>query len=279
MNTGVKWIVLIGLGAFALTSGLPATASEKISLPIIPGLTRADVYVAPAEGNAAGTLILCPGRNGNGEDMVENPDWNCFAKKQNLNLVGLSFASSDDPQDRGYFRAELGSGQILLDGLRRAFGAKPLPLLLYGFSRGAQFTYTFSCWKPDLVMAWCAYSSTAWENPEIATHEPIGIIACGDEDEPNYSSAAFQFLQGRSMAKPWTWVSLAHMGHNRSVLLETFVREYFASVLLNPKRSGLWLDVDTKTPVTLADLEEHPTLATWLPDEAVARTWRNLHQP
>ena len=203
-----------------------------------------------------------------------------FAIALAISLVASSaFASDDDPQDRGYFNVSSGSGQILLDGLRQAFGSKQPPLLIYGFSRGAQFTYSFSRWKPDLVLAWCAYSATEWETPETGTCEPKGIIACGDEDESNYSFSVLQFLKGRSIAKPWTWVSLAHTGHIWSPLLENFVRAYFASVLINPKDKGLWLDVDSKTPVSAGDLQEHPTLAAWLPDESVAQAWKEVHQP
>ena len=267
------------LAACAVALGHPTASAEKISLPLTPGLTRADIYVTPAPGASAGTLILCPGHNGNGEDMIDDPEWSDFAKKLNLNLVGLSFASNDDTQDRGYFWAETGSGKVLLDGLKRAFGDKQLPLLIYGFSRGAQFTYSFSSWKPELVLAWCAYSATEFEPSQIQLPRAKGIIACGDEDEPNYSSSTFQFLKGRSMARPWTWVSIAHTGHERSPALEAFARAYFTSILLNPARSGLWLDVDTETPTAPAELEEHPTLAAWLPDENVAQIWKDLHQP
>lgn len=275
----MKPICCLVLTVVGLMPLLRIEASEKISLPLAPQLTRADIYVEPCQNQARGTLVLCPGRNGNGEELIDNPKWINFAKNENLNLVGLSFASDDDPQDRGYFNASSGSGQILLDGLKQAFGSKQPPLLLYGFSRGAQFTYSFSSWKPNLVLAWCAYSSTKWEIPEAGPYEPKGIIACGEDDESNYSFSVLQFLKGRSMAKPWTWVSLAHTGHAWSPLLEDFVRAYFASVLINPQDKGLWLDVDTKTPVSSDDLQEHPTLAAWLPDENVAQAWKNLHQP
>ncbi len=81
------------------------------------------------------------------------------------------------------------------------------------------------------------------------------------------------------MTLPWTWVSLAHTGHQRSAPLEAFVRAYFASVLRHPTSSGLWLDVDTKTPAAADELQNHPSLASWLPDESVAELWKNLHQP
>jgi predicted esterase len=211
--------------------------------------------------------------------MIRNSEWSDFARKENLNLVGLSFASNDNPQDQGYFKAETGSGDVLLKGLRQALGSVPRPLLLYGFSRGAQFVYSFARSEPNVVLAWCAYSATEWEGPDVGAHEPRGIIACGDEDEPNYSSSVYQFLRGRSINNPWTWVSLAHMGHSRSAPLEAFARAYFASVLLNPGTSGLWLDVDTKNPLAPAELQAHPTLAAWLPDNNVAELWKDLHQP
>ncbi len=272
-------ILLFGISTCALALGTPAPASVKIALPVIPGISRADIYVTRSPGNPAGTLILCPGHNGNGEGMADDREWSGFARKQNLNLVGLSFASNDDAPKRAYFLAETGSGEILLAGLKKAFGSRRVPLLFYGFSRGAQFTYTFARWKPELVIAWCAYSATAWENPKADMRAARGIIACGDEDEPNYSLAVDQFLRGRSLAEPWTWVSLAQWGHTPSASLEAFARTYFAAVLRNPTRKGLWLDVDNKMPITAADFERYPTLAAWLPDDDTAKAWKDLHQP
>jgi predicted esterase len=267
------------LAVCLLARGVEAAASEKISLPPAVGMTRADIYIERASGHSAGTLILCPGHNGNGEEMIGEAGWSNFARKENLNLVGLSFASDDNALGQKYFKAEAGSGAVLLEGLRRAFGSALRPLLLYGFSRGAQFVYSFARSEPDFVLTWCAYSATEWESPGVAPCEPRGIVACGDEDEPNYSSSVLQFLKGRGMDKPWTWVSLAHMGHSRSAALEAFVRSYFAAVLCHPGASGLWLDVDTKNPLSPAELQARPTLAAWLPDKDVAQLWKKLHQP
>ena len=140
-------LILTVIGLMTL---LRIEASEKISLPLAPQLTRADIYVEPCKDEARGTLVLCPGCNGNGQDLIDKPKWINFGRDEKLNLVGLSFASDADAQNRGYFSVSSGSGQILLDGLRQAFGSKQPPLLLYGFSRGAQFTYSFSRWKPRL---------------------------------------------------------------------------------------------------------------------------------
>jgi hypothetical protein len=254
-------------------------ACEKLTLPPSPQMTRADIYVDPYKGKACATLILCPGRNGNGQDLISDPKWVQFAQEQKVNLVGLSFASDDNPEDLGYFRVSSGSGQILINGLNREFGSPQPKLLLFGFSRGAQFTDSFCTWRPDLVMAWCAYSATEWCVPAPVPREPKGIIACGEEDESNYSFSVLQFLKGRSMEKPWTWISLAHTGHVLSPALEDFVRSYFASILAHPTAKGVWMDVDTKSPVERRVEQQNPTLAAWLPDADVAGAWRAIHQP
>jgi hypothetical protein len=255
---------------------LRLAASQKLSLP--SGLfQRADIYVEPCATQARATLVLCPGHNGNGQEFVADPRWLLYAREEKLNLVGLSFASDDNKP--GYFQVASGSGKLLLDGLKQVFGTNQPPLLIYGFSRGAQFTYSFSSWQSDRVLAWCAYSATDWEVPTASVNEPKGIIACGDEDESNYSFSVLQFLKGRALGKPWTWISLAHTGHVASPQLDELVRTYFKSVLDHPQEKGLWLDVDTKTEVSTGEIQEEPTLSCWLPDADTARAWKALHQP
>jgi hypothetical protein len=283
-NTGVgrqgtgrqmKWICCLVIGAIGFLP-LWLDASQKLSLSPGPFL-RADIYVEPCTTQARATLVLCPGHNGNGEELLADPRWLTFAKNEKLNLVGLSFAS--DNNKPGYFEVASGSGQLLLRGLKHAFGAAQPPLLIYGFSRGAQFAYSFSSWQPDRVLAWCAYSATDWEIPIATANEPKGIIACGDEDESNYSFSVLQFLKGRALGKPWTWISLAHTGHVLSPPLDELVRTYFKSVLDHPKDKGLWLDVDTKVEVSTTVLQEQPSLACWLPNADTAQAWKTLHQP
>lgn len=280
-GSGVRWqghrlisICLVIEAIIFLT--LKLEASQKLSLPSDRFL-RTDIYVEPCATQARATLVLCPGHNGNGEELLADPGWLRFAREARLNLVGLSFASADNQP--GYFQMASGSGQLLLDGLKQAFGANQPPLLIYGFSRGAQFTYSFSRWQSDRVLAWCAYSATEWEVPSASLNEPKGIIACGDEDESNYSFSILQFIKGRALGKPWTWISLAHTGHVVSPQLDELVRTYFKSLLDHPQEKGLWLDVDTKTQVNTDELKEEPTLACWLPDADTARAWKALHQP
>src|SRR5580658_3884268 len=152
MNMVFPLIALVGMAS------VPPDKVEKVSLPVIPGLERADLYILKFTEHPTAILVLCPGFDANGENWIQKPAWQTFAKAHNLNVVALSFASDGDllRKGRGYYYPEQGSGQLLLDEIDRKFDANT-PLLLYGFSGGAHFASGFAEWKPERVMGWCAY--------------------------------------------------------------------------------------------------------------------------
>ncbi len=259
-------------------------AQQKISLPTTPELSRADVYVLPFEGTARATLVLCPGQNGNGLEMLKKSEWQEFAQQEQLNLAAISFSSPDkylqaNTFTGGYYLASHGSGDALLHALNRALGEDQPPILIYGFSGGAHYTFSFVKAQPSLVKAWCAYSAGWWEEPDPDPVGPPGIIACGENDGFNYGPSLVQFTKGRGMGKPWTWISVPNTGHSWSNPLESFVRSYFAALLDHPQDRPLWLDIDTKNPVAANQIAQIPTVAVWLPNADVAELWKKLHKP
>lgn len=66
-----------------------------------------------------GFLLLASGYNSDGTFLIKKTEWIEFAKKHDLILVGLSFASNTDDltNGKGYYYASKGSGQVFLDGL------------------------------------------------------------------------------------------------------------------------------------------------------------------
>lgn len=208
-----------------------AETTREISLPLIVGLQRADIYILQVTKTPAAVLVLSPGFNGDGKSLVENFAWQQFAEQHNLDLVGLSFASNGDllRKGQGYYYPSQGSGQLLLSGIDEALG-RQLPLLLYGFSGGAHFTSGFATWKPERVLGWCAYSAEWWEKPLSGRASPPGLVICGAEDE-RYGASLLYFKQGRALGKPWLWLSVPQNGHSNASPAEKFVRNYFAALL------------------------------------------------
>ena len=273
------WLCLFFFPSICL--GQTAEGIEKISLPPIHDLQRADLYVLKLTEQPVGILVLSPGCNGNGKDWVQNPVWQQFAREHNLDLVGVSFASDVSllTSGRGYYYARQGSGQLLLDGLRHIFH-QDLPLILYGFSGGAHFTSRFAEWKPERVLAWCAYSAGWWDKPSSNSASPPGLVVCGDEDE-RYGASLMYFKQGRASEKPWLWISVPENGHSISAPVEDFVRHYFAALLRTNGQttSGQWVDIDFKTNAGPETIRSQPSVTGWLPDAKLLSEWKEVHQP
>lgn len=272
----IGWIFLL------LAYNSRAETPTRFSLEPALGMIRADIYHVETVRNPKAVLVLCPGCNGNGEGLVADPVWQAFARKHNLGLVGLSFASElkDIHNGEGYYYAHNGSGKILLDGISKLFN-RDLPVLLYGFSGGAHFTSRFVEWKPERVITWCAYSAGWWDEPKPSGIMPPGIVACGESDE-RLGASLIYFKQGRAAGKPWLWIGIPNNGHSPNRRVESFVRDYFEVILqnrerLDPIRTGLWVDVDKRSAVEMYVIRQFPSITGWLPDAGLLDIWRSLN--
>src|SRR5262249_13465445 len=106
-------------------------------------------------------VVLLTGSNGDGRPMAEDANWQDFASRNKLALVGCRI--TDKPHDQSfieeYANASQGSGQALLSALS-TFASRTqhkelsaAPLLLWGMSAGGEFNYEFAAWKPERVVA------------------------------------------------------------------------------------------------------------------------------
>lgn len=274
----------IGLVFLFLACRSWAGAPVRLSLEPAPGMTRADLYHVDFVRNPKAVMVLAPGCNGNGEGLVGDPVWQAFAKKMNLGLVGLSFASEmkDIHIGNGYYYASNGSGKILLDGINKLF-SRDLPILIYGFSGGAHFTSRFVEWKPERVIAWCAYSAGWWDEPKPSDIMPPGIVACGENDE-RLGASLIYFKQGRAAGKPWLWIGIPKNGHSPEKKVESFVRDYFEAILgerdgeiVDPMKTGLWIDIDKRNVAEEYVIRQYPSVTAWLPDAKLLDTWQSLN--
>lgn len=277
----MRWIGSVLLLLVCLSQ---AEESTRLSLKPALGMTRADLYHVETVRSPKAVLVLCPGCNGDGKGLITDSIWQAFAKKKDLGLVGLSFASDikDIHHGNGYYYASNGSGKILLDGINKLFN-RDLQILIYGFSGGAHFTARFVEWKPECVVAWCAYSAGWWDEPKATDIMPPGIIACGENDD-RLGASLIYFKQGRAAGKPWLWIGIPDNGHSPERKVESFVRDYFEAILqnngkLDPTKTGLWIDIDKRTPAEVNIIREYPSITGWLPDAKLLNIWQLLNEP
>jgi len=106
----------------------------------------------------AGVVVLTDGSNSDGRRLVNHPSWEEFAKEEGLVLCGSHLVDEVPTSIEGYADASGGSGQALLDAVDKYLVEEgkiedptKIPLFLWGFSAGGQFSYEFACWKPERV--------------------------------------------------------------------------------------------------------------------------------
>lgn len=105
-------------------------------------------------------LVLVPGSNSDGRDMIYWKHFRDFAKDNNVSLLACNYQDIDPSQIESYADAKGGSGQTLLDEISREDltnstknALHALPILIWGFSAGGQFSYEMACFAPYRVEA------------------------------------------------------------------------------------------------------------------------------
>ena len=176
---------------------------------------------------------------------------------------------------RGYYYPSKGSGKPLLDGIKQIY-FKEIPIFLYGFSGGAHFVARFAEWVPDRVAGFCAYSAAWWDDPKSLKNAPLGIIACGENDERLGASLSY-FLDGRKLNKKWVWVKIPDIGHSRSAKLESFVRDFFKCIIYKAAQNDVWVDITNGETVFSNTSNLKTALTCHLPDKKLIITWKELN--
>ncbi|HEY5813441.1 MAG TPA: hypothetical protein VIT23_12415 [Terrimicrobiaceae bacterium] len=275
MKSGIALLFLLAGRAF----GGGETQLATLEMEPGPNMTRAELHYVKPMLSPRAALVLIPGVNGNGRELILSPSWQEFAKEHRLALLGLSFASPMNAihDGSGYYYASKGSGDILLEGIRKIYG-RDLSLILYGFSGGAHFASRFEEWMPKRVIAWCAYSAGWWDLPSKNSVAPPGIVACG-EDDPRYGASIVYFKQGRAAGKPWLWISLPRTGHSSSFVLDSFVANYFSAVLSRHNEKTVWVDVDLEKVISPEEASKVPSQTAWLPSDSLFEAWSEIHEP
>jgi pimeloyl-ACP methyl ester carboxylesterase len=251
-------------------------------LAFVASVAHADVYdwhAAEVRGDEVAVLVLCPGMNQDGAFFLHESAWMDFAETNNLGVIALSYKSNSDQMYgescEGYYWPEQGSGKALLDAVRATYG-RDLPILIYGFSGGAQFTSRFAEWVPERVIAWAAYSAQFWDSPQIHKINPPGIVACGEYDGGRWYPSFSYFYQGRQQQKPWIWVSLPGGGHHRHGAFEQFVRDFF-EVTKGQSGAAAYADVESGQIFEASEEAVQQELMAIFPNQNLIQAWRELH--
>lgn len=247
-----------------------------------------------AEGARAGTgvLVLVPGYNGKGEQMLDGR-WKGFAEKNALVLLAPTFLAEGDENNRGkgYYYPDQGSGEVMekaLKEVRKRTGADTDQVLFFGFSAGAHFAHRFALWKPQRVRAFVAYSAGWWSEPNMKLKAVPALILCGEADD-RYAATLEFFKKGQRLGCPWVWRSYKDTGHVLTPavrdMAEAFL-EYLARGTMNDRQVGMpvprdrWFgDMQSFKSVRWPERETIPEeFRIELPSKSVADVWEKENE-
>ena len=240
-----------------------------------------------ADGGRAGmgVLVLVPGYNGDGDQMLDQR-WKTFAEKNGLILLAPTFRAEgrENNEGRGYYYPEQGSGEVMEAAIAETgqrHGIRTDKVLMFGFSAGAHFAHRFANWKPERVGAFVAYSAGWWSDPVKGVRAVPGLIMCGEED-PRYEESYGFFKKGQAMGCPWVWKSFEGTGHELTgsvrdmaeVFLKHYVGELFGKV---GKQAGEVIYGDVQSfRVTGVKEEVGEEVRIVLPSRKVAEEWEEV---
>jgi pimeloyl-ACP methyl ester carboxylesterase len=245
-----------------------------------------------------GIVVLVPGFNTDGREMVNDIGWQSFARRYRLALVAC-FMLGHGYYD-AYYDATNGTGDALLQSLKIFPQASShsevsaAPLLLYGESAGGQFNYNFAIWKPARVMAFIVNKGGYYDDrkPDPQVYSAPGLFFLGQDDQ-KYRIKAITSIWAKGSKKGALWVLAPqpNSGHEFSKTAEA-ARKFFDAVLQNrlPDDIAVSGEIPQIKPMSTSqgwtgNLTTHEIHAgfldqqtsrdtTWLPDEAFAVVWK-----
>lgn len=236
-------------------------------------------------------LILLHSANSNALGLANSPEWQAFAKKENLALCGVNFTGGS------YSSAAGGSGQALLDAIEQITikntvpQITQLPFLMRGYSAGGNFSYNFSNFKPEKVVGLVSIRGGQLETSTKNITVP-GVILTGDmEGEQRNAFLKDIALDKRDDGGLWSFAIEPDATHfSQLKASDDLARIFFSSVLKKritadsdqlktiPEDSG-WLGNNTRTDIyTYSDYPGNKTSAFWLVDEDFANAWLNFQK-
>lgn len=188
-----------------------------------------------------GILVLVPGSNGDGRNMIYWKPFRDFARTHHVALVGCHFEDQVPGQIEDYSDASGGSGQALLDFIESSKDLPSnVPLFLWGHSAGGQFNYEFACWAPERVGAFVVNKGGFYYHALAppATRKLPALFITGGKDAISRQAIiiGIYLMNNRDEACRWELLTEEDIGHDLGTSV-TAGLDLFARQLTTKKES------------------------------------------
>lgn len=236
-------------------------------------------------------LVLLTNYNGNSLGLPVSADWQAYAEKERLALVGVHLQSFEGTYF--YDDATRGSGQALEDAIKTIASKNgiekvaDLPFLLRGYSGGGVFSYYFSIHSPERTVGFVNIrGGSLYHNPANNTQVP-GLLLVGSlEGNQRIDLLKGIVLDKRLSGGPWSFAVERDADHFYFLeASDELAKVYFSSLLKKrisvntgelkslAEDSGWLGNIAGTKAFPFADYPDEKDRAIWLVDEDFAKAW------
>lgn len=248
----------------------------------------------PGEKKLSGVVVLVNGRNMEGRDLINDPDWQKLATEMKLGLMGCFFFGGKDY----YTYQNDPTGDLdrtinkAVDELAAKNGYPDLkspPLIFWGHSAGANVNAIYGGRYPERVVAAINLKGPFGPgNTSYAKNEVPYLVITGAKDKPDWvKGATSNFEAGHKDHALWTRAFTPNEGHEPGksrALIMSFLRAVIPQRLGNSSSSlkrlsdsDGWLgNPKTYEIFSSSQYIGNRSEGIWLPDEATAKEWQKF---
>ncbi len=223
-------------------------------------------------------LVLTPGGFSNGIGLVNLKEWQDYAKKEKLALLGVYVTSASSVSVNALF-----TGLKNISTKREVAYINDLPFLLRGFSSGGRFSSVFSSENPNKTIAFANIKGFISYSDQISKSISELIIVGEKESTERIEHLRDVFLSSRKANKICCFAIEPNEGHSLGDS-DQLVRDFFSSVLKKRlilgdsySEENLFLgNINTYEYSLFSDYQNDKEKASCLIDENFAVKWADF---
>jgi hypothetical protein len=242
--------------------------------------------------NLKAILILCNHNNGSSFGWLRLEEWRTIAETEKLALLAVNLETLT--VDGHYTNPTGGSGNALIKALdtityrNNLDNLNKLPVLMTGYSAGGVFSYYFSHFKPERVIAFTNIRGGAVGETSSINNNIPGLMLMGENDNQSRNDRMMDVVHSkRNAGGVWGYAVEPNVDHFGNLQTShALARKFFSAVLSKrlipdsnqlidiPENSGWLGNNETKDIFPFDEYPNEVNEATWLIDEAFANLWR-----
>ena len=227
---------------------------------------------APAAYTAESRIaVLFGGRGLPAEKTLRAFGFDGVAETNRLFLLSPSFAAGE------YWRPETGTGRMLLralDAVRRRYGLKPLPCLLYGYTAGGQCAALFADFLKREVAAWGAHGCGVYPEEDTPPFAPA-LVTCGEGDEDRLRISRQFAYRRREAGGAVLWRPYPR-GHDLDPAALALARAWLAAFVHGVPPVHAWGEDDTRRILPAARID--PEFRNPLYSAELEQRWKGVER-